>query len=228
MKDNYPVSKAVIDANLLSHIIHDTRGSFNGLIGFSGLLDTNYDLLTNEQKKEYVHLVKSLSFKSFLTTLNILTWIKYISSNLKLNQSVFSFEDLYSLISQFCENPIENKKNTVKLIDSKSVYVKGDLHHLSIAFANILNYLIDIAAVQSIITINAIQLPAEKTKVSISLEIAPDKKLSAQMKIIRNLLSSDIQENILPLWVSVKVLSSMGAEVNFIEKNELITLDITL
>src|SRR6478752_3069823 len=102
-------SSARIDYELLSHIAHEARGPYNGLIGFSDLLDSNFDTLPVERQKEYAHLVKLLASKSFFQLQTVIAWLKLVSSNFKVHQSPFYLSEAVKYAVQYNANDIRGK-----------------------------------------------------------------------------------------------------------------------
>lgn len=128
---------AQIDYNLLSFIAHESKGPFNGLIGFSELLCTNKPALSPEQHESYTELVHQLAVKSFLQVQTLIVWIKLISNNLTIQTGIVNYSDLLeqtiaSLRVDLISKKIEINASIVPLS------TKGDQHLLSIALANLL------------------------------------------------------------------------------------------
>ncbi|MES2780345.1 MAG: histidine kinase dimerization/phospho-acceptor domain-containing protein [Bacteroidota bacterium] len=109
MEKQTSIASAQIDYKLLAHLSHDVRSPFNGLIGFSDLLASHFDELSDDRKKEYASLIRQLSRKSFFQLQLFSTWIKLISNNLHLNVTTTEFRDILDQSIEFCSNDLETK-----------------------------------------------------------------------------------------------------------------------
>jgi len=109
---------------LFSIIAHDLKNPFNALMGFSDLLDKNYNFLSEEERKEYIGVVSDSTQNLYKLLDNLLQWtrtqtgaITYISENFKL----------YPLIKQEVDilSPNADKKKiniNLKLDENQIVY----------------------------------------------------------------------------------------------------------
>ncbi|NCU31674.1 MAG: tetratricopeptide repeat protein [Candidatus Moranbacteria bacterium] len=77
-----------------SIIAHDLRSPFNGLIGFIDLLSDSYDELTEDEKKEFINLLKSSTKDVFRLLENLLKWSSTQTGKLQLNKSLFQVNDI--------------------------------------------------------------------------------------------------------------------------------------
>jgi len=109
---------------LFSIIAHDLKNPFNALMGFSDLLDKNYNFLSEEERKEYIGVVSDSTQNLYKLLDNLLQWtrtqtgaITYISENFKL----------YPLIKQEVDilSPNADKKKiniNLKVDENQNVY----------------------------------------------------------------------------------------------------------
>lgn len=109
---------------LFSIIAHDLKNPFNALMGFSDLLDKNYNFLSEEERKEYIGVVSDSTQNLYKLLDNLLQWtrtqtgaITYISENFKL----------YPLIKQEVDilSPNADKKKiniNLKLDENQNVF----------------------------------------------------------------------------------------------------------
>jgi len=88
---------------LFSIIAHDLKNPFNALMGFSDLLDKNYNFLTEEERKEYIGVVSDSTQNLYKLLDNLLQWtrtqtgaITYISENFKLYPLIKQEVDILS------------------------------------------------------------------------------------------------------------------------------------
>jgi K+-sensing histidine kinase KdpD len=145
-------ASANIEYNLLSHISHEVRGPFNGLIGFSDLLNTHYETLSDDTQKEYIHILNQLAAKSFLQVQTLIIWLKLISNNVSLN---FNTVDLYDTIKNSIiglGNDIESRKINF-IYPIKNAEIEADNQLLLVSLSNILSICIRTLAEQHEITL---------------------------------------------------------------------------
>ena len=87
----------------LSIIAHDLKNPFNALMGFSDLLDKNYNFLSEEERKEYIGVVSDSTQNLYKLLDNLLQWtrtqtgaITYIPEDFKLYPLVKQEADILS------------------------------------------------------------------------------------------------------------------------------------
>ncbi|MGE0078594.1 MAG: tetratricopeptide repeat protein [Bacteroidales bacterium] len=80
---------------LFSIIAHDLKNPFNALMGFSDLLDRNYNFLSEEERQEYIGVISDSTQNLYKLLDNLLQWtrtqtgsITYIPENFKLQSLV--------------------------------------------------------------------------------------------------------------------------------------------
>jgi len=71
-----------ISKQLLSRLTHHVRNPFNGIIGFTDLLNTHFDGLSDDDKSNYIKIVHQLSKKALLRSENLSWWLKHYTGNL--------------------------------------------------------------------------------------------------------------------------------------------------
>lgn len=199
-------SRASIDYELLSHIAHEARGPYNGLIGFSDLLDSNFDTLPVERQKEYAHLVKLLASKSFFQLQTVIVWLKLVSSNFKINHSSFYLSEAIKYSIQYNANDLRGKSIDAISKPDEVGKVSGDFNYISIALANIVSFLFFYLEKQSQIELSIIEVSQQEFSLNISFTIAhnPD-----EITHLLTLASSDpdlIPESKTSIWVAGQIL----------------------
>ncbi|MCZ2141543.1 MAG: hypothetical protein LC096_09170 [Bacteroidia bacterium] len=74
---------STISKQLLSRLTHHVRNPFNGIIGFTDLLNSHYANLSEADKKNYIKIVHLLSKKALLRSENLAWWLKFYTDNLQ-------------------------------------------------------------------------------------------------------------------------------------------------
>jgi signal transduction histidine kinase/Tfp pilus assembly protein PilF len=92
-----------------SIIAHDLRSPFNGLIGFTDLLHDSYDELTDEEKKEFIKLLKDSTNDVYKLLENLLKWAATQTGKLVLSKENINIEKIVNEIVE-SSKPNSNKK----------------------------------------------------------------------------------------------------------------------
>ncbi len=155
-----------IDYDLVSYISHETKGPFNGLIGFSDLLCSHYDKLSDENRKEYLTVVNQLASKSFLQLQVIIYWVKLMSNNIKPHLGICLTTDLLKQVMLYTQNDIDAKG--IELTVNHSILnVNTDSNQLSVVLANILTTAIRTSKEESEISLDLSETPAGNYEIAI-------------------------------------------------------------
>jgi K+-sensing histidine kinase KdpD len=170
MKKETLTPHAQIDYKLLSHLSHEARCPFNGLLGFSDLLSSHFDSLSTDKQKEFAVLVHQLSQKSFFQLQFLVTWIRIISNNLTLNITSCSIDDVIKQSIDKLESDIVSKGITITTNSHKKANVSLDPLLFSVAITSVLN-----TCIKTLLTSKEIQIAVTTTsntlKISISWQV---------------------------------------------------------
>jgi len=77
-----------------SIIAHDLRSPFNGLIGFTDLLSESYDELSEDEKKEFIRLLKDSTNDVYKLLENLLTWASTQTGKLQINKTTIDLSSI--------------------------------------------------------------------------------------------------------------------------------------
>lgn len=140
---------------LFSIIAHDLKNPFNALMGFSDLLDKNYNFLSEEERKEYIGVVSDSTQNLYKLLDNLLQWtrtqtgtITYIPENFKLYPLVKQEVDILS------PNADKKKINiSLKIKEDQNVY--ADKNSIATVIRNLVSNAIKFTANGGWIDINA-------------------------------------------------------------------------
>lgn len=136
---NQSVSKASIDYTLLSQFAHDTRGPFNGLLGFSELLIKQFDQLSSAQQADYLNIVNQQAIRSYVNTQTFIAWVKCISNNLKIQPVVVEASDFIASVVKLIQPELSSKELDLQTqIGGKTI--TADASVMPLAIANLLNH----------------------------------------------------------------------------------------
>lgn len=98
-------------------ISHDLRGPFNTIIGFSNLLNEDYDSLNDLRRKECIKHINMSSIYSFNLLENLLTWARTQTDEITINKEELNLKKL-----------VETAISTALLLaDSKNISVNNNV-----------------------------------------------------------------------------------------------------
>lgn len=223
---DYSKSHANIDYNLLSHIAHEVRSPFNGLIGFSDLLASHGKELSDDKKHEYTQLINQLTNKSFFQIQSFIAWVKLISDNLQLNLSLSHIRDTIKQAVLYNRNDLDSKQMEVETVYHTDL-VKADHIQLSISLACFLFSAIRTATDRSIIHIEV-----SRTTDDVTMHITwhySDSEQSAIKWLIAPKDEQKYDEQTFRLWIGQRIIEChKGSVLIHTENNTRMGLEIHL
>ncbi len=157
LKSEKNLKLANTDKNkLFSIIAHDLRSPFTSLTGLSNILYSEYDNLSDEDKKTYIEAISVTSNKTYLLLENLLNWAKAQQGGISINKVSL---DLKSFIYKSIEPYMINahlKDITVNITISEDICIIADQYTLMTIIGNIFT--------------NAVKYTAHKGRIDISVE----------------------------------------------------------
>jgi signal transduction histidine kinase len=125
-------SKMLEDANkskdkFFSIIAHDLRSPFSAILGFSELLQEDYDSLTDEERKEMIENIFKSGKSAFSLLENLLIWAKSQTHGIEFNPEIIDLSisviDVINLLKQQAETKhiklfTEIKYGTIVIADT--------------------------------------------------------------------------------------------------------------
>jgi signal transduction histidine kinase len=136
--------EALRDANIskdkfFSIIAHDLKNPFNALIGFSSLLNEDFQEFTDEERMEYIKQIYQASESLFSLLENLLEWTKAQTGKLEFSPEVL---DINAIIDQNLKilTPEARQKNIELVFDdaaSEDCYVRADKNMLTSIIRNL-------------------------------------------------------------------------------------------
>lgn len=122
-----------------SIIAHDLKDSFGGLLGFTEVLFTDFDLFKEEDKKNIISSIKQVSEQTYKLLQNLLDWSKIQTGNMPFEPDVFPILPFIDDEFATLKKKAEKKGQTLDLVPSEEVYVFADDSMVSSTFRNIVN-----------------------------------------------------------------------------------------
>lgn len=128
-----------VDAKLLSFISHHVRGQYNGLLGFSELLNQNYFRLSDDERLEYILQVNFLAKRAFVNVENMVLWLKLLSNNLKVSMASFKVADVIDHAINMCTEEAESLDVNIAREFEEKLNIKTDRLLCSAIITNLLS-----------------------------------------------------------------------------------------
>ncbi|MGE5430418.1 MAG: PAS domain S-box protein [Syntrophomonadaceae bacterium] len=120
-----------------SIIAHDLKSPFQGLIGCSQILSSEYTTLTEEEKISFISSIEELSRSSYKLLENLLDWSRIQTGQMVINLEDFNLlVELYPTIS-LVKQTARNKNIEFNYVIDNSIFIKADKNMLSAIIRNL-------------------------------------------------------------------------------------------
>lgn len=124
---------------LFSLISHDLRSPFNSLLGFSQILTSEFDTLTQEEMKEYLNIIFETSKNLFAMTNNLLHYSRFQLGNIEYKPSNISLNNLIEKNIRVLKINIMRKKLNIITDFDEDVQIYADEEMMNSAVQNLLS-----------------------------------------------------------------------------------------
>ncbi|MEI6123002.1 MAG: PAS domain-containing sensor histidine kinase [Bacteroidota bacterium] len=146
-----------------SIIAHDLRDPLNAIIGFSDILISNYELLTEIEKKNYLRNIH-LSSESLMRLLqNLLEWSKSQTGKMAYNPQPLNIFEITNEILEQVQFSVYNKKITLQSEIDNQTLAYGDINMIKTILRNLVTNAIKFTPQLGSITIKANQITHQQT-----------------------------------------------------------------
>ena len=204
---------------LLSRLTHHVRNPFNGIIGFTDLLNNHFTSLSDEDKLNYIKIVHQLSKKALLRNENLAWWLKFYTGNLTpVTQNLDVVDLIKEELGYF--NP-ELQKQHLDLMEefNSNAMVQTDKVMVQNVVKNILLNIVDYTPVgeEVNIKVNKVDNNLEVLFNNVYSETPSDETLA----FISNLKTNEVEVDTMPgnpgLWTvnTLCKLLNIGLSISF-------------
>jgi len=151
-----------------SIIAHDLKNPFNALLNYSDILLTDYNILTEDEKIQFITGIKDSSESTYKFLQNLLTWARTQTDKIQYNPKTINIDLALSHCFKVLEVISNNKK--IKLISSvhEDKFVYADENMLNTIFMNLLS--------------NAIKFSEENKSVFVSIEKEDENSITISVR----------------------------------------------
>jgi signal transduction histidine kinase/tetratricopeptide (TPR) repeat protein len=124
---------------LFSIIAHDLKNPFNALIGFSDILERNFNHLTDNEKKEYISVISDSAQNLYKLLDNLLQWTRAQTGSINYIPEKFKLEPLIKQEVVNLNANAEKKRINVSVNASTQVSVYADKNNIATVIRNLLS-----------------------------------------------------------------------------------------
>jgi signal transduction histidine kinase len=122
-----------------SIIAHDLRNPFNTILGFTELLETKFDKLEENKKKNYIKNIKNTANRTYNLLENLLLWSRLQTDRLEFTpENILAIEYLNEVLVQYEPICSEKRLEIYNQVDEKCV-VFADKTIVSIILKNLIS-----------------------------------------------------------------------------------------
>jgi signal transduction histidine kinase len=122
-----------------SIISHDLKGPFNGIMGFAELLETDYDYLSDEERKEMIHEIRKASDNTFLLLEDLLTWSRSQRGLIIYKPEAVRLINLFHYTLEITSSAARRKKVRIDLKVDEKIIVCADQNMLTTILRNLIS-----------------------------------------------------------------------------------------
>ena len=141
---------------LFSIISHDLRSPFNSLLGFSEILNTEFNTLTHEEVKQYLKVIYDTAKNLFGMTNNLLHYSRFQMGKIEFKPVVINLRKVINNTLKLLHGNLLKKNITVIHNVDKTINVVADEELLNSVLQNIISNSIKFTENSGEITITAI------------------------------------------------------------------------
>lgn len=138
-----------------SIIAHDLKNPFNSLLGFSEILTTEYDDISDEEKLLYMTEIRKVSKSSYQLLENLLNWARAQTGKIQYEPSELDLKFLLKEVINLVALQATAKNITIELMFDENFVIYSDDDLIMTVVRNLLTNAIKYSKQDSIIEIDA-------------------------------------------------------------------------
>lgn len=123
----------------LSIIAHDLKNPFTSLLGFADLAYTEFDEITEEEKRSYLGIIRQSSQHIYSLLDNLLTWSRAQSGRIDFNPELVNLLEVVDFSIDLVRSAAENKNISLFTEFTRDVKVRADKNMLATVLRNLLS-----------------------------------------------------------------------------------------
>ncbi|MHC1702290.1 MAG: tetratricopeptide repeat protein [Tenuifilaceae bacterium] len=142
-----------------SIIAHDLKNPFNALLGFSELLEKNYDTYTKAEVKEYINVIYESSQSLFKLLDNLLQWSRTQTGTIIYHKEHFNLLQIVRQEIDLLQINADKKRINIKVLVDEKLTAFADKNIIATVVRNLLNNAIKFTNTSGIVEIWARETP---------------------------------------------------------------------
>ncbi|HSP87648.1 MAG TPA: ATP-binding protein [Ignavibacteriaceae bacterium] len=146
---------------LFSLISHDLRSPFNSLLGFSEILTTEYDMLTDDEIKEYLNVIYESSKNLYGMTNNLLQYSRFQTGRIEYKPTKFNLVKLIKNSVKLLSGNIIKKEIEFKILSDQEIYIYADEDMMNSAIQNLVSNAVKFTPKSGKVTISVVKKISE-------------------------------------------------------------------
>ncbi|MRT92883.1 tetratricopeptide repeat-containing sensor histidine kinase [Ancylomarina sp. 16SWW S1-10-2] len=198
---------------LFKIISHDLKSPFNSILGFTDILNSNYDSFDNDERIDMINEISKSSHFAYDLLINLLTWARTQTGEIKIKKEPLVLKDLVQKCVDLYGQSASAKHINIAVSIPNDIKLIVDKNTSMIFIGNLINNAIKFTPDGGLITINT----SEKEE-SVNLHIV-DTGVGMTPKMLNNLFKID--ENTSTKGTNNEKGTGLGLILckEFIEKN---------
>jgi signal transduction histidine kinase len=144
----------------ISIIGHDLRNPFHSMMGFSHLLDHEYDDFTTEEKKKFIGIINQGLHNTYNLLDNLLKWAASQRGTLSFEPQKINIFQLADSACKLLKPAANDKSITVFNAIPDTLYAYGDANMISTIFGNLISNAVKFTPKEGEVRIEADTKPA--------------------------------------------------------------------
>ncbi|RPI65829.1 MAG: GAF domain-containing protein [Ignavibacteriales bacterium] len=141
---------------LFSLISHDLRSPFNSLLGFSEILTTEYDQLTDDEIKEYLNVIYESSKNLYGMTSNLLQYSRFQTGRIEFKPVRINISKLIKNSTKMLSGNIVKKEIDFKINADNDTFIYADEDMINSVIQNLVS--------------NAVKFTPQNGEVNVSIQ----------------------------------------------------------
>ena len=122
-----------------SIIAHDLKSPFQGLLGSMQILSSEFDYLSNEERKTLIVSIETLSRHTYKLLENLLEWSRIQTEHMEYKIQIFNLKNAFNDTIELLSNVALNKGIDISVNIPDEYFAKSDINVTLTVFRNILS-----------------------------------------------------------------------------------------
>lgn len=205
-----------------SIIAHDLKSPFQGLMGYAEILASEYSVLSEEEKLDFISNMSELTKSTYKLLENLLDWARIQTGQMELHPESFHLYDELPQTLLLAKQTARNKKIEFICRVDQSVCVKADRNMLSTVIRNLISNSIKFTYPGGKITLSAERID-DFVKISVSdtgigIEKEDIKRLFQLDNHLHNAGTSNEKGSGLGLMLCKEMIEKLGGTITVVSQ----------